>query len=567
MNKLKNDITSQSIFSYNQWIYIRDLYLDWLSLFLDNKEKDSIFLWRGFNLLFVTLPAKKDIEVENEWFKRICERINGHSKLTHVKLMPWYKFCMRFIFLFLYEYLKVILYKLYFSNSNLKLSSADIYFHSLSSNIQTAQFGTYDRHFCNAPMVDIKFESRAAYVVTLVPGLNDIKHFSKFARDVKMKFSLLKRQVVLLNNYTSFSAINEVYFTVFHSWLMFRKEAKKVSFQKNFDIKEASCADILISEIEKSYLGEIQWSLIYGLSFQKWIKMNRIQAPIITYGETLSPMRPVYFLSKQENNNIKFFSIQHSINNRNKIGLFHRKNDFKTKHGHDLINFLILPDYYLLQGSQSIELIKEFYPVSRTKIIGCLKYDDISIFNLKNNKKINSNLLKYKNNLSKKVLVVAPSVNDLSSLLALFTSSLFSNWQIVIRPHPANNIVQVEELVKQAGLFYKIEIITNFSTNELFSIADLVVCGYSASCYEAIINNIPAVQFLNLHNMPLIEPDDDIPFFSKPKDFWDWFIKFDTMNLNFDIKNISEKILKKYFYKLDGKSAERLWECLIENKH
>lgn len=565
MSKQENDISSKSDFTYDQWIYIREQYLDWLSLFLVNKEKDSIFLWRGFNLLYVTLPAKKDVEVENEWFKRIYLRIKGHSKPISVKLMPWYKFYIRFVFLFLYEYLKVILYKLYFSNSNLKLSSADIYFHSLSSNIQTSQFGTYDRHFCNAPMEDIKFRSRAAYVVTLVPGLNDIKHFSKFAREVKKKFSLLKRQVVVLNNCTTFSTINEVYFSVFYSWLKFRKEARKLSFQKTFDIKKVSCADILISEIEKSYLGEIQWSLIYGLSFQKWIKMNRIQAPVITYGETLSPMRPVYFFSKQENYKIKFFSIQHSINNRNKIGLFHRKNDFQTKN--DLINFLILPDYYLLQGNQSSEISKEFYPINRIKIIGCLKYDDMNIFNLNKIKQINYNLLKYKNKLSKKVLLIAPSVNDLSSLLTLFTSTIFSKWRIVIRPHPANNIVEVEELVKQADLIYKIEIITNFSTNELFSIADLVVCGYSASCYEAIINNIPAVQFLNLHNMPLVEPDDDIPSFSKPMDFWDWFMKFDTMNLNFDFKNISEKILKKYFYKLDGKSSERLWQYIIENKY
>jgi hypothetical protein len=565
---LSNDIEhdEENIeFSYSQWIITRDFYLDWLTNFLYVKKKDPIFIWRGFNLLYITLPAKKDIEIENKWFKKIILRINGYSKPDKVTLIPNHKFLFRFFILFLYEILKLFLIKYFIQLKKNKISKSDVYFHSLSSNLQNSKKKSYDRHFRYAPLFDVNFNQKATYAVTLVPSVYDIKHFFSYSKNTNKCLMSLGRDYILLNKFISFWDIINVYYSVFLKWKKFRKEATKQDFMNNFTIDNISFADILIKEIDKSFLGEIQWALIYGLSFKNWIKHDKIEVPILTYGETLSPMRPVYFFSKQENYKINFFSIQHSINNRNKIGLFHRKNDFETECINDSTNYLILPDYYLLQGIQFSELIKEFYPLSRTKIIGCLKYDGLN--NFKDDEHIKFDLIKYKNSISGKVILIAPSVNDLAYLLTLFKRPIFSKWKIVIRPHPANNIEKVEELIKQANLSYNLDIITNYSTNDLFSIADLVVCGYSASCYEAIINNIPAVQFLNLFNMPLIEPDDDIPSFSNPNDFWDWFIKFDTMNLNIDFKNISERISTKYFYKVDGKSSERLWEYLIENKN
>lgn len=553
-------MSSKHEFTYDQWIYGRDQYLDWLSVFLESRKQDPIFSWRGFNMLYITLPAKKDVEIQNDWFKRINERINGNSKPSSINLMSGTKFFIRYVFLFTYEYLKLILYKIYFTNSELLSSSADVYFHSLSSNLQTTKYGTYDRHFCNAPLTDIKFEKKAAYVVTLMPGMNEIKHFSKFSLEVKRKFDSLKRQVILLNHYTSFRTINEVYFSVFRSWRMFRKEARKLSFQKNFDINNYSCADILITEIEKSFLGEIQWSLIYGLSFQNWIQKEKIQAPVITYGETLSPMRPVYYFSKLANPSILFLSIQHSTASRNKMGLYHRKKEFRSALNQESVDFKLLPDYYLVQGYQFREISKEFYPLDRTTIIGCLKYDNIFLHNgkLVMNKKMEID----DQNISKveKVILIAPSVNDAASLIQLFRNPIFTNWRIILRPHPANYIDKIREMVVQANTFVPIEVITDLSTADLFSIASLVVCGYSASCYEALMHSIPAVQYMNLQSIPLMEPDPEIPFFTSREDFWKWFTKFDNVELNSDLLKISDNITQKYFHKIDGCSSVRLWE-------
>jgi hypothetical protein len=391
-------------------------------------------------------------------------------------------------------------------------------------------------------------------------GLNDIKNFSKYSKEVKEKLNSLKRQFVLLNNYTSFSTINEVYFSLFSSWRMFRKEARKLSFQKNFDINNCPCADILIPEIEKSFLGEIQWSLIYGLSFQNWIQKEKIQAPVITYGETLSPMRPVYYFSKLANPSILFLSIQHSTTSRNKMGLYHRKKEFMSAINHELVDFMLLPDYYLVQGDQFREISKEFYPSDRTAIIGCLKYDNIIL--QKGKPVMNKKMEIDDQYISKaeKVILIAPSVNDAASLIQLFRNPIFTNWRIILRPHPANDIDKIREMVVQANTFVPIEVITDLSTADLFSIASLVVCGYSASCYEALIQSISAVQYMNLQSIPLMEPDPKIPFFTSREDFWEWFTKFDNAELNSDILKIADNITQKYFHKMDGCSSLRLWE-------
>ena len=326
-------------FSYNQWIITRDYYLDWLANFLDIKKKDPIFIWRGFNLLYITLPAKKDIEIENKWFKKIIKRINSYSKPVKVTLIPSYKFLFRFLLLFLYEILKLFVFKFFIQIKQNKFSNTDVYFHSLSSNLQNSKKNSYDRHFRFAPLLDIKFNQKAAYAVTLVPSAYEIMHFFSYTKNINKYLSSLGRDYIILNNFITIWDIISVYFSVFAKWIKFRKEVKNPDFAKDFIIDNISCADILINEIDKSYLGEIQWALIYGLSFKKWINHDKIEVSIITYGETLSPMRPVYFFSKEENNKINFFSIQHSINNRNKIGLFHRKNDFETKYENGLFNF------------------------------------------------------------------------------------------------------------------------------------------------------------------------------------------------------------------------------------
>jgi hypothetical protein len=565
--KNKNSYTLNSRFSYNQWEATRDNYLDWLHNFIEYSKNNPVFQWNRFNLIHVTLLAKKDVEIENEWFNRIIDRTNHFSKPEKVALKPIYSFVFRYIILFLYEMFKHLVCKFFVKEDIHKSTDSDFYFHSLSSNFQNLDNITFDRHFNFAPLMDLKFNQKSSYVVTIVPGRKDIFHLCSYLRDINKKLNALNRGFVILNNYNSLRQIVRIYFSVFLKWRLFRKEFSNPDFLKQFEITKIQCADILVRQLENSFLGEIQWSLLYGLSFENWIRQAKINNPIITYGETLSPMRPVYFFSKKANSSIVFFSIQHSINNRNKIGLFHRQNDFYSKSRINQIDYSLLPDYYLVQGSQFSKLAKEFYPKSRIKIIGCLKYDSFKSIGLENKLASQSLFTKLKINQSQKIILIAPSVNDLDKLLLLFKNDIFSEWQIILRPHPATSIENVTELVKIAGLSFSIKIITDVSTSNLFSIVDLVVCGYSATCYEALMHNVPAIQFIDLNNMPLIEPDNYIPSFFSPLEFWDWFLNFDRKILNTDLVNISDKIIHKYFYKLDGKSVERLWGYLIKFKN
>lgn len=571
MRKAYTPVNSKNTekFTYDQWMITRDRYLNWVSDFLCDKKDDPILNWRGFNLWYITLPAKKDVEVDKSWFGKIHIRIQGYEEPANVAVMPVYLFVLRFLNLFIYDLLKLLLSKWVISRSKVKSGKADVYFHSLSSNLQKNGDTGFDRNFKYAPLSDIDFGQQAAYLVFIAVGKNDIRHFLKYTKDMCQKLQALNRNVILLNRYISIRTIIATHLHIFKSWVRFRKEVKKKYFQSAFFINNISCADILIDEVEKSFLGEIQWSLLYGISFEKWVKKEKFDhsVPIVTYGETLSTMRPVYFFSKKANPGIIFFSIQHSTTNRNKMGLYHRSSEFRLRLEDDLINFQLLPDYYLLQGEQFLEIVNEFYPKSRTDIIGCLKYDDLVIsddLNIRQTK-----VLDRIGNKTGPIMLIAPSVNDAEGLLSLVSISkvnVCKGWRVLLCPHPAISKMLIEELVKQVKTDIEIELIYDLKTVDLFTVSNLVVCGYSASAYEAMMHSVPAIQYDDLSSIPLVEPILEIPFFRSKDEFWNWFKKNEEVLRCEGKSNNGEKITERFFYKNDGKAKDRLWEFVLKYK-
>jgi len=554
-------------FTYDQWMITRDRYLDWLSGFLCDKKEDPLFNWRGFNLWYITLPAKKDVEADKDWFKKIHTRIHGYEEPASVAAMPVYLFVLKFLGLFIFDLLKLVLSKWVISRSNVKSGKADVYFHSLSSNLQKNGDMGFDRNFKYAPLSDVDFEQQAAYLVFIAVGKNDIRHFLKYTEETCQKLVSLNRNVILLNRFISIRTIIATHWRIFRSWIRFRKELKKEYFQNSFFINNISCADILINEIEKSFLGEIQWSLLYGISFEKWVRKEKLDhaVPIVTYGETLSTIRPVYFFSKKANPGITFFSIQHSTNNRNKMGLYHRSSEFWLGNEGNLINLQMVPDYYLLQGEQFLEIVNEFYPKNRTCIIGCLKYDDLVISDDLNARQ--TKVLERICGKTRPIMLIAPSVNDIGTILSLFSiNNVCEGWRVLLCPHPAISKMAIEELVKQVKTDIEIEVIYDLKTVDLFTVVNLVVCGYSASAYEAVMHSVPAIQYDDLSSIPLVEPILEIPFFSSKDEFWSWYKKNEEVLRSEGKSNNDKTITERFFYKNDGKAKGRLWEFVLKHK-
>ena len=103
-----------------------------------------------------------------------------------------------------------------------------------------------------------------------------------------------------------------------------------------------------------------------------------------------------------------------------------------------------------------------------------------------------------------------------------------------------------------------IEIFSDLSSVELFSVSDLIFCGYSSSIYEALVFGKKVVQYSEMKTLPLFEPDEKIPFFEGKDQFWEWFRRYES-GFESDFEGVAEHIEKQYFYKFDGMAASRLW--------
>jgi hypothetical protein len=560
-------IVKPCYFKYDQWMKSRDQYLDWVSDFLTEMNGDHSFKWKGFNLWNITLIAKKDVESDKEWFKKIHERVNGFTEPRQIQVMSLYFFLIKFLALFTFDLLKLFICKHIAKKIKPPFSSSDILFHSLSSNLQLKNDISFDRHYKYAPLSDIGNGEIATYLIFLSLGINDVRNFFNFRKTIRNKLSLLSRNVILLNQFLSISNIISIYVVSIRKWIIFRRQCKKKEFEQFFYINGVFCGDILIKEIERSFLGEIQWSLVYGVSFEEWMRRESIKKAcfIITYGESLSTIRPVYFFTKKINPLTRFFSIQHSMNSRNKIALYHRKGEFKSTEDGEL-DLNLFPDFYLVQGNQFEKIASEFYPADRIKIIGCLKYDETETIRDPDGQ-IKSRVfdkIGYRNDMP--IMLIAPSVSDFESLISLFSERYIEGWRIILCPHPANRKEIIEKLKSRGSRFVQIEVFDDLETSDLYKVASIVVCGYSVSAYEAIMNNVPAIQFANLDSLPLVDPDSEIPFFNSKNAFWEWFINNEKKLQDFGRNGYKSGVVQKYFYKTDGKAKNRLWEFIVAAK-
>ena len=81
--------------SYASWVKTRNAYQSWFSKFLLTNRENKSFIYKEFNLLQITLLAKKDSETNNEWLTKIHLRLNG----VEIKLNRFYNkvyFFLRF---------------------------------------------------------------------------------------------------------------------------------------------------------------------------------------------------------------------------------------------------------------------------------------------------------------------------------------------------------------------------------------------------------------------------------------------------------------------------------------
>jgi hypothetical protein len=541
------------------WVDTREAYTDWVAEWGARSGIRDAWVWRGFSLWWSSNLVRKDVEVEKEWFEVLHRRLRDRSEpppAYRSRGRYWRTVLPRFLF----DVLKLVYVRLAFGRPS--APRGRVWFHALSSNLRSEDGVTCDRHFSAAPLRDAMHRQRAAFAVRLIIAPIDLVRPWRWRRRMASLFAGIGRDVAILNGFLTLRDVVSVYWTVLRAWTQFNRLASTPAFRQGFTIDGVDCHALLLAEFERSFLGPMQDDLVYSAMFRRWLERGCAHEPqtIVTYGEMLGPIRPVYHQAKRVDERHRFVAVQHSINSRNKLAFYHRGVEFSGGVPHASP----FPDAYLVQGEQYARILADFYPRERTRIIGCLKYDRYAEL-ARNPAQIATECRAAIGDDGRRVMLLAPSVNDLSELLDLFESrELPAGWRVILSPHPAIGAEQIRAMIAARGITTRIEMFGQLDTLRLLTIADLVVCGYSAVALEAAIFRVPAARVATDRALPLFEDEPGIPSFHSTAGFWRWFEEWSVVRHRSDAAAATRSLLTDYFFKIDGASADRLWAAITD---
>jgi hypothetical protein len=587
----------------NLWSELREDYIDWVSdvrlkKFGMRKSLVELLEWKKMSTWWLNPITTKDIDIDNRWLHQlmviylfksfpgrldfktddnllvkaiyknfqnvsdiVCQEplqdnIKKHIKFKYKKL---YKSIL--ILFSFFQTLKkwIILFR--FRNTQkerFKSLLPSVWFRTIfpASWIQSSNGNWYDRHYTNAPLDDIDNGQVARYIVYLTQYENNVG-FLKLWREVNNIESKTKREVAFPEAHLTLQDIFGSYITTFHEWRFFNKLRCKKSFRDLFKIKDLDLSDILLGEWETIYFGEMQLYKLNGLAVSNFLGEMDHPHTIATYGEFFSQVRAEYHLSSIISPNSKFVAIQHAMNVKSKMFTYYRKNEISQINSSNHIKFLPITSNFLVQGKQYSEILSEFYPSDNVKLIGCLKYDSYS--NISNN---GTNIDK---NINKRMILIAPSVNDYQSIVDIFSSWKEKiSWEVVLSPHPATDVRAIKSYQRKKHPNLKIIYNTTSRTSDLMANASLIVTGQSTMAIEANFYSIRAIRFINLGSFPMFDYEEVVPVFYNGESFIEWFDRQDWEGRTGGIKKSQRDIISRYFYKIDGEAANRMWAFLNE---
>jgi hypothetical protein len=546
---------------FEAWARTRESLVSWVAKWGAESGIKELLSWRGFSLWWCSNLVHKDAELNNEWFISLHKRLRG-IKCGGVMPVTNYSI-LKFSKIFLIMFLKWILVRMLFPTQKLYSKREIVWFSSLSSNLIFGDGIAYDRLFDKAPLMENQSGLESAYIVMLLPGKRDFIHPIVYRRKILRMLSMLQRQVVILNSYVPLIDLLAVHFASYRAWSRFRRVAKGIAFQKGVEIEGIPCDDILLGELENSFGGAIQWNLLYGLSFQRWLSFFPTPQTIVTYAETGAYMRPAYHFGKQANSRNMFVSIQHAKFSKNGLFLYHRAAEFEQNGLWDGVQYSPMPDYYFIQGQHFLRALGKYYPSDRIRLIGCLKYDKY-IELLANANKYVAECRRKISYCNKKLIVIAPSINDFSDILGVLGDiNIGEEWMIILSPHPFLSISYFRKILGRHQLRSNIMIADGIETCKLLVCADLVICGKSSVALEAHIFGVPSVRLVSSSTQPHFDEEPEIPCFINREDFWSWFhLNFESQSPYEKIKTGSNRLIEDFLYRIDGNAAGRMWNEL-----
>jgi len=421
-----------------------------------------------------------------------------------------------------------------------------------------------DRLLTGSPLDDHKHSETSRYLINLHQYRKDARtNIFRLRKELNCFEEKAQREIAFVQAHLRLKDIIEVYYSSFVEWLKYKRWQRLTSFKKLFRINGLDVADILLRKWESGYKGNLQYNKLQGLAMARFLQDIHGGHTIVTYGEFFVQCRAAYHLCNLLNPKATFVALQHAMNVKNRMFTYHRKAEFAEASTSDHICFLPAPNKFLTQGAQYSEIVTEFFDSNNVGIIGSLKYDHYDSVR-RNNKKIIRHCNEKLNLNNSKMLLLAPSTDDHQEIIDIFSCwQGKDNWKVVLSPHPVSDVNAIKAYKEKLYPNLEIYFETTLRTYELMTVSSLVITGFSTTAIEACFFGVRSVRFLNLGTFPLFDYEVSIPVFHDGPSFIEWFESQNwENNENEAAKQEMDEIISRYFYKIDGKASDRLWEFL-----
>lgn len=540
------------------WDQTRELYTNWVAQWADRSGIKNALQWRGFPLWWASNLIAKDTAVDFAWYQALHDRLRGMPSSPMVPLANTrvYSGLLKSMVKDLGKWsLLRLLPKGDEPYQHALQSGKRVWFHGLEYNFIHAREGFCDRMYEQVPLDDVQHGFASAYVVRLNFKPADFLHPLAWRKKVQAYEGKLQRKVEILDRHLSLTDIVGIHASLIKNYFQFIRLAKAWRRQ-GVRIGHAEFSDILILEMQKSFLNALPWSLSYGAMFERWLQKTNTPKTLVTYGETLAPMRPVYFATQKQPLKHQWISIQHATIYKNKMGFYHHHSEFNRRGAEDKRSISPMPDYYFVHGTQFADILSSFYPADRIRTIGCLKYD--SLYRTYGQ---GCTLPPPRN--ADRMLLLAPSVGDEEIILKMLTGlQTLPGWRVMLSKHPTVSREWIDELIQRNGIALKIEFDPTKSTAQLMESASLVVCSYSGIALESFFVGVPSVRVLNPGQPPMVEDEPGLAYVTTQQELLHVMSGLEGGKPWAGLTAEISATLDRYFYKFDGLASMRFWTAL-----
>ena len=535
------------------WEQTRELYTSWAALWADRSGIKNELQWRGFPLWWASNLIVKDMYFDYAWYKELHDRLRGLPG-NHIEPCSDVSVYFGMFKNLLKDLGKWLLLR--FLPVGARHGNERVWFHSFECNLINRE-GFCDRMYEQAPLDDRKHGFISAYIIHLNFKKADFLHPWLWWRKIDGFADKLQRDVEILDRYFFLHDIFEIHISLIKNYFKFKTFIKPLCRQ-GVRIGHAEFSDILLLEMQKSFLAILPRSLSHAAMCERWLENSGGTKTLITYGEILATMRSVYFLSRKHSPQHRWISIQHATAYKNKMSYYHRFSEFNHTDPDDTRCISPMPDYYFVHGSQYVDILSEFYPAERIRIIGCLKYD--SLYRLYGH----GRAITHQGN-ANRVLLLAPSTGDEEAILKMFSGlQVLPGWRVVLSKHPTVSQEWINELIRVNDIVLTIEFDSSKSTTQLIESASLVICGFSGIALESFFAGVPSVRVMASEYPPMVEDEPGVKYINNQQELLQIISGMGNSDPLTDLTPEITNTLSRYFYQFDGLASHRFWTELSQ---